>query len=379
MKKFLFTFILLASFVALIAQDKDNDKKKLTFEYSGYVNLNAIFDFNGLNDYNDFTTSEIPINPSPYEKTYRFHMTAQQSRMNFGVNYVTPWGNLKGFVSGDFASGTNAVFRLRQAYLEMGPLLLGQANTTFGNPNVVPVTIDFEGPNSATTLRNPMIRYSNKITKGFSYIIAVEMRGTDRKPLIVSGKVVEKEFDAMPAFVGTINKEGDWGVVSLSGTVSNARFFNLDSIEKNTIGYGGAFSAIIKTWGKNNHFNVFFIAGKGISNFINDLSGNGYNGVPDIASNKLILLNSMGGFVSYTHNWNSKLSSNFIFSYIHLEKTSLLTAEDFNYSNYALVNLFYSPFKRLNFGVEYIWGELFVQDDQNGDANRLQFLAQFTF
>jgi len=379
MKKIFITLFLLSSFAIINAQKVKTDDQKLSFEFSGYVNLNTIFDFNGLDNYDDFTTSEIPLDPTPYDKTFRFHMTAQQSRLNFGVNYLTPWGNLKGFVSGDFASGNNALFRLRQAYLELGPLLLGQANTTFGNPNVVPATIDFEGPNSATTLRNPMIRYSNKIAKGFSYIIAIEMRGTDRKPLMVGGKVVEKEFNAMPALVATINKESDWGVVSLSGTVSNARFFNVDSIEKNTIGYGGAFSAIIKTWGKNNHFNFFFIAGKGISNFINDLSGNGYNGVPDIANNKLVLLNSMGGFVSYTQNWNSKLSSNFIFSYIHLEKTDLLTAEDFNYSNYALANLFYSPFKKLNFGVEYIWGELFVQDNQNGDANRLQFLAQFTF
>ena len=33
----------------------------------------------------------------------------------------------------------------------------------------------------------------------------------------------------------------------------------------------------------------------------------------------------------------------------------------------------------LNFGVEYIWGELFVQDNENGTANCLQFLAQFKF
>jgi len=374
MRKLLISLLLIASFVTLIAQDKYSEDKKLSFNINGYVNLNAIFDFNGLDDFDDFTTSQIPINPSPYEKTFRFHMTAQQSRLNLGVNYITPWGNLKGFVSGDFASGNDAVFRLREAYLELGSLLLGQTNTTFGNPDVVPATVDFEGPNSSTTLRNPMIKYSNEFGKNWSYILALEMRGTDIKPFTKD----LKSFITIPTLVGTINKKGDWGVVSLSGMFDVTRYFDADSVEKKEYGYGGAFSAIINTW-KKNHINVFLIAGKGVSNFIDDLSGGGYNGVPDFTTNNLVMLNSIGGFVSYTQYWNDKFSSNFVFSYIELEKTALLPSDDFRYSYYALANLFYSPFQRLNFGLEYNYGKLYIQDNQNGNAHRLQFLAQFTF
>ncbi len=377
MKKYILILVLCVPFINVVAQNDTVKVKKLSFEFSGFVNLNAIIDFNGLEKYDDFTTSEIPINPSPYEKITMFHMTARQSRLNFGANYLTPWGKLKGFVSGDFYTGNTGAksyFRLREAYLQLGNLLLGQTNTTFGNPDVVPVTIDFEGPNSATTLRNPMIRYSNKIGKGWSYVLALEMRGPDIRPF---DKVVDP-FLAMPCLVGSINKAGDWGVITLSGMVDNTRYFTSDTVEKHEIGYGGALSAIIHTW-KKSHFSIFFIAGKGASNFISDLSGNGYNGVPNLAKNKLVLLNSIGGFVAYTQNWNKKLSSNFIFSYIELEKTQLLKSTDFRYSNYALANLFYAPFSRFKFGVEYIYGELFVQNNENGDANRLQFLAQFSF
>ncbi len=121
------------------------------------------------------------------------------------------------------------------------------------------------------------------------------------------------------------------------------------------------------------------IGGKGVSNFISDLSGNGYNGVPDYTTDRLVLLNSIGGFVSYTQFWTQELSSNFIFSYIQLEKNNLLANNDFKHSSYALANLFYSPFTHLRFGMEYVWGELFIQDNQTGNANRLQFLAQFNF
>jgi len=57
---------------------------------------------------------------------------------------------------------------------------------------------------------------------------------------------------------------------------------------------------------ENDHFNLFLIGGKGVSNFIDDLSGGGYNGVPDFSTNKLVMLNSIGGFISYTHFWNDK-------------------------------------------------------------------------
>lgn len=371
------SIILVLSFLSIVAQDEATTEKKLSYKLSGFVNLNAIFDFNGLDNYDDFTTSQIPINPTPYENTFRFHMTARQSRLNFNIDYITPWGKLKGFVSGDFYSGNtgaNSFFRLREAYLELGHILLGQTNTTFGNSDVVPATVDFEGPNSATTLRNPMIKYSNKIAKGWSYSLAVEMRGTDISDFPNTGK----PFIATPGLVGNINKEGDWGVVTLSGMVDITRYFNSDSVELKAFGYGGAFSAIINTY-KQNHFSIFFVAGNGISNFISDLSGSGYNGVPDLSTNKLVMLNSAGGFIAYTQYWNDKFSSNFIFSYIELEKTPLLTKNDFRNSKYVLANLFYAPFAKLNFGVEYIYGELFVQNNDNGDANRLQFLAQFNF
>ncbi|MBC8320798.1 MAG: hypothetical protein H8E34_08760 [Bacteroidetes bacterium] len=377
MKKHFFTLIFLLIIFSVIAQENEANEKKLSFEFSGFINLNTIFDFNGLDDYQDFTTSEIPINPTSYENTVRLHMTARQSRLNAGINYVTPLGDLKGFVSGDFYSGNTGLtsyFNLREAYLELGQLLLGQTNTTFGNPDIVPATIDFEGPNSCPALRNPMVKYSNKAGKNWSYILALEMRGSDISAFHTTGK----PFLTTQTLVGTINKQGDWGVVSLSGMVDITRYFNGDSVEQHDFAYGGALSAIINIW-EQNHLNIYLVSGKGVSNFINDLSGNGYNGVPDFSTNKLVLLNSIGGFISYTQNWTDKFSSNFIFSYIELEKSPLLAQNDFRYSKYALTNLFYAPFKRLNFGVEYVWGELFVQNDNNATANRLQFLAQFNF
>lgn len=361
----------------ILAQDDDPNKKKLSFKFSGFVNLNAIFDFNGLDTYDDFVTSQIPINQTPYENTFRFHMTARQSRLNSDIYYRTSRGILHGFVSGDFYSGNTSnisYFRLREAYLEFGRFLFGQTNTTFGNANIVPLTIDFEGPNSGPTLRNPMIKYSQELNKKWSYSLAIEMRGTDISTFPNTGD----PFLNMPSFVGNINMIGDWGVLTLSGMIDATQYFDQDSVAKSELGYGGAVSAIINSY-KQNHFSFYFVAGKGISNFISDLSGSGYNGVPNFSTNKIVMLKSIGGFIAYTQYWNDKFSSNIIFSYIELEETPLLNNHDFRYSKYALVNLFYTPFKKLTFGIEYVHGELTVQNKDNGTANRLQLLAQFNF
>ena len=376
MKKLFLLIVLFLSAHYIFAQDEDKDKN-LSVKLSGFINLNAICDFNGLDNYDDFTTSEIPINPTSYEKSMRLHWTARQSRINLDTKYLTPVGVIKGKISGDFYSGNQgnySFFRLRLAYIQYKNLLIGQNTTTFGNPNVTPTTIDFEGPNSAPNLRNPMISYTNSFNKKWSYGIALEMRGSD----LTTTDTRDLPFSTVPSFVFNINRTGDWGVITFSGMTDINRYFDNDDHTQAKVGYGGALSVILNT-NKLDHISIFAVGGKGIANFISDLSGSGYNGVLKTNPDKLELLTSYGGFIGYTHFWNAKWSSNLIYSFVGLEKTNLVTNQDFKFSNYALGNLFYQPFDRLIFGVEYIWGNLYVQDDSTGDANRLQFLAQFNF
>ena len=377
MKKF--STLIIALLVISLAYSQDSEEKKIKFTPVGFINLNAIFDFKGLDNYDDFTTSEIPLNPTPYEESIRFHMTARQTRLGAKIAYESPWGQINGFVSGDFYTGNTgdiSYFRLRQAYINFGHFTFGQHNTTFGNPDVCPTTVDFEGPNSSTTLRNPMVLYENNFKKNnkWSYSLAIEMRGTD----FTNFDSVSQPFNAMPNFVANINKEFNWGVATLSGMADIVRYFTPEEVEKDDFGYGGALSIIANIW-KENHISFFLYGGKGVANYINDLSGNGYNGVPDTVNNELMLLNTFGGFIAYTQNWSPKLSSNFIFSYLQLEESPLLSNTDFRNSYYILANLFYNPFDRIAIGAEYIYGKLDAQDSQTGDASRVQFLVQFNF
>ncbi len=388
MKKFTTIVIILFSFTFAFGQNdtiqETGNDKKFFIKPVGFVNLNAIWDFNGLNDYDDFTTSEIPLNPTPYEERQRFHMTARQTRFGASMTYVTPKGPISAFVTGDFYTGntgTQSYFRLRQAYLSFGHWTFGQHSTTFGDPNVCPVTVDFEGPNSSTTLRNPMILYQNnfKNNDSWKYSFAIEMRGTDYTNFTdTMGLIISQPFNSTPNLVANISKGGKWGFVTLSGMINVLRYFNMEQNERDDLGYGAALSVVANTRNKN-HFSLFAFGGLGVANYINDLSGSGYNAVPDYPEDKLDMLYSVGGFLAYTQNWNEQLSSNIITSYLWLEETDLLSATDFRYSYYGLVNLFYVPWEHVSIGAEYVVGELHSQDQQKGDAHRLQFLVQLNF
>jgi len=376
MLKKIFLILLLSASTFVMAQ-LESKNPKLSFGVSGLINLNAIVDFNGLNKYDDFTTSEIPTNPDFYDDVTRFHLSARQSRLNFNVYYLTSKGLITGKISGDFYSGSTgeySFFRLREAYLKYGNLILGQTGTTFGNPDIVPSTIDFEGPNSGPAMRNPMISFRQEINQVWSYGLAIEMRGND----LILVDTVNRPFLAIPTLVGNLNKKGKWGVMTLSLMTAAHEFYDSRMNPKTKYSFGSAFSLIFNT-SETNRLSLFAVAGDGVANFIADLSGGNYNGILVQNSDELRLLNSFGGFIGYTHFWKPQYSTNLIYSFAALEKTALLSPTDFRWSNYALANLFYQPNEHLKFGTEIVWGNLYTQDLSTGNAFRLQFLAQLNF
>lgn len=48
-------------------------------------------------------------------------------------------------------------------------------------------------------------------------------------------------------------------------------------------------------------------------------------------------------------------------------------------TTYAVANLLYRPFRRMDVGLEYYWGERSNKDGQTGSANRLLIGVNFGF
>ena len=182
MKKATFLVIACMIFEIAYAQPDSAATSKLRIDIHGFILMNGVYDLNGLENYDDFTTSEIPIDPTPGEKMDRLYLSVRQSRIGLAAFYPSSLGLIKGIIKADFysdAQHAHSFFRLRDAYIQMNHFLIGKSLTTFGDSEVLPNTIDFEGPNSASGNRNTMIKYFNNINAKYKYTLAIEAPGSD--------------------------------------------------------------------------------------------------------------------------------------------------------------------------------------------------------
>ena len=104
----------------------------------GFANVNGYRDFNGRNQTDAPTVQTIPLANSPAAmQGGDFGLSARFSRLGIDTRTLTSWGTLETRLEGDFGGGaptsTNATFRLRQAWGELGTeqfrVLIGQANS----------------------------------------------------------------------------------------------------------------------------------------------------------------------------------------------------------------------------------------------------------
>ncbi len=93
--------------------------------FDGFANVNSYHDFNGRNQTDVPTVQTIPLSGSPADmQGGDTGFSARFSRIGMDTRTAPPWGMLETRFEGDFGGGAaaspNAVFRLRQAWAEIG-------------------------------------------------------------------------------------------------------------------------------------------------------------------------------------------------------------------------------------------------------------------
>ena len=131
----------------------------VAMKIGGFVKADFIYDFDPIDSTDFFDTSDIRIG-APARTNTRFH--ARQTRLSLDTRWADHLHPVRMFVEGDFF-GDNSSFRLRQAYGEVGSLLVGQTWTTFTDIAAFPATLDFEGSVSSVNRRQAMIRWTQQV------------------------------------------------------------------------------------------------------------------------------------------------------------------------------------------------------------------------
>ena len=351
--------------------------------FGGYVQVNFIGDFQNTGyKYGEFIPAGIPI---PTDETKSVAFDIRTTRVTFETQTDTKKGMVNTFISMDFNGETESgsiVPRLRQAYISWinskatHSVLIGQATTTLTNGNTWPESFDLEGPNAMLYLRQIMVRYSFILSssKAWNASVALEEPSSD----IQNGQGLEK----LPDLIFAIDWKEKWGSLKF-GALGRQLVAESDAGtgEATTFGWGLAFSGNLKVPHRNDNIQFQVGGGQGTGRYMEDLASasEGQDAYYNNVSQNLTALEVFGGFIGYQFWWSDKVRTNVAGGYVDVNNLEIQGDDALNSTIYVVANTMFSPFKRMDIGLEYYYGQNQSKDEQTGHANRLLLGAKYSF
>ncbi len=314
---------------------------------------------------------------------------AKQTRIVLGTETPIAGHTLKGLLEVDFqvVPGTQGNQRvvngynpgLRRAFFTFDNWLFGQEWTNFQYTAALPETTDFIGPSEGTVfVRQAQIRYTRKLTDMLTLSVSAENPETASSS-IASATIVENADDRVPDVTAQLNYKTAFGEFSLAGL---ARQLTIDTgaLKDSASGWGVSFAGKVPLDAKGRSDIRFMVThGDGIGRYV------GLDLAPDavfvpVAGARLYTPSLTAGFAALKLGWTDKLRSTFIGSIEGIDYPvggTPVGGSDSAWSTSA--NLFYSPVKNIDLGVEFRHAERKLVDGQVGKLDRGELAARYSF
>ena len=141
------------------------------------------------------------------------------------------------------------------------------------------------------------------------------------------------------------------------------------------IGWGVNLTGVINTLGRN-QVKLGVVYGEGVASFFND---GGVNLAPENFEAKAVEV--LGITAYYDHYWNKQWSPSIGWSTNRADTLNQQADFEFDSSQYASVNLLWTPYPALLIGSEFLWGNLenVAGDDADDYRIQLSFKHKFGF
>ena len=338
----------------------------------GSIRFLLVYDNIDMVSKNSFLTTEIPTGVENRLFPNYFNGLSQ-TRLGFEVTRTTELGNLFVRLETDFAGVGSSGFRIRHAYGQFRGFLIGQTWSLFSQISVLPTTVDFGGPTSSISTRTPQMRYTfNRRTKS-NFAISLEYQVQDIR---VPDSLDFRTFPLYPNLTGRFTRNFNWGHMQVSGVLPalSARDSSDELYVK--FGWGVSIGALLKPW-KKGSWHLQLAAGKSISRFLGDISGDvNIFLAPD---GKGVLPFELGYYATYQHSWSKKFLSNLIYGRVQLEELSFTPEDTYSWGSTWHLNTFYQPVDGAKAGIEGIWGQRADKSNANGNAFRFNMIFYYDF
>ncbi|MCL7715181.1 hypothetical protein K5L01_11035 [Stenotrophomonas sp. CPCC 101365] len=305
---------------------------------------------------------------------------AQFSRFWFGADTTTERGDtLKAYLEADmYGGGSNAfagnevitntyAVTLRQAYVSWNDWLAGQTWSNFQDVAALPDTVDFTGPSEGTIFsRQAQLRY----TRG-AWSFSAENPQTTITPQGGKGARINSGDDVVPDLTARWLTRGDWGHFTAAALLRNFRY-------DGHTGSGGALSVSGRfNLGADDDLRYMVSGGAGVGRYLGFALGS--DTVLD-ARGRLHAMDGYGGFAAWRHAFSPKLRGNLVYSVAMLDNNAALTGYEVTEKAQSVrANLIYSPFPKLDLGVELSHATRRLENGEEGDLNRVHTHVKYTF
>lgn len=354
-------------------------KGRFALGIGGYVKATAEYDFGGISDNVDFYPSLIP-NKGQTNVRNQFQIDATTSTIFLKlVGRTKNLGDFVVYTAGNFR-GDGKTFELQNAYASFLGFTVGYDYGLFMDLAALPATIDFAGPNGQIFYRATQFRYERSFAKKWKAGIGVEMPTVDG----ITNNKVNITTQRMPNFPAYL--QYGWNSSShirVAGVVRSMTYDNLVSNSLDSkIGWG-TFVATTFNVGKKWQFFGQASYGRGIGQYLNDLSNLNVDIVPDPADDGTMQVLPMMGWyagLQYTICPKVFVSTTYSQSRLYSENDYPATpSEQYRYGQYLVTNIFWNVTPDLQVGAEYLRGWRTDFNDDTRHANRLNVAVQYSF
>jgi hypothetical protein len=368
--------------------------------FYGFANVNGYRDFNARNQTDAPSPQTIPLANSPAAlQGGDFGLSARFSRFGVDTRTATALGTLETRLEGDFGGGAaaslNQLFRLRQAWGELGTesfrVLVGQANSLWNEG--VYETVNFATNLNQSFVRQPQLRVTASLAPGLTGQVSFEFPDTQFTSTagVFTALSPSPSFTALPDLLARLEYRNDGMVLDLRGLVRDLSMRTAGTtlappaVSRDEVGWGVAGTARLPmrwlspvAFGPDELIGMAYY-GEGIGRYFGgNTSGQdalSNIGLPNIANPTLDPLTTYGVTAAYRRFWTTQLRSNFVYSFawqnypayalLFTSGTNSATSLNSNMQQ-AIVNMIWSPFAELrdnytvgtgwlDVGLEYVY------------------------
>lgn len=361
---------------------------KTTLKVSGYIKLDAL-----VSQYENGTLSAGNVGRDFYvpsltpvgdgKKSTMLDSHIRQSRFRLSTETtLSETDKLGAVVEFDFQTTPNGDERIsnsyspriRHVYLQYNQWLMGQTWTTFMDVAALPESVDFIGTTDGNVfVRQTMVRYS---VNGLD--VALENPTTTLTPYQSSGRIVS-DSSVLPDVVARYTLKQDWGHVSVAAMMRQLRYDTVlaeQNVDSSAMAAGVNIASKIKV-GAADDIRLSINYGSGLGRYL------GLNTINDAvldSDNELHTIDTVGLSLAYRHQWNELWYSNLMYSRLQADNDLALSGSAVNKSSRSIrLNVMYSPFSQLSFGLEFALAKLSKENELSGDLQRMQFMAKYGF